>query len=141
MISYKDFYSEDSAMLPEQVIQFYTELLTENPEIVIELRGRCDYREKNKQVLSEKRARLVADKLIAKGIPAERLVATGIGARINPVADADLIPKTSEEKNLARQKNRCVGIRIINWDYVDPQAPKKAPVKGEADANSESIDD
>ena len=45
--------------------------------------------------------------------------------------------KTKEEKEALHQKNRRTVFRIVNWDYVDPNAPKtekpvyKPQVKGE----------
>jgi outer membrane protein OmpA-like peptidoglycan-associated protein len=140
MVAYKDPFGTDSAMSPAQVFEFYDEFLKSNPEIVIELRGRCDESEKNKQALSEKRAQLIADSLIARGIPIARLVANGIGAPpVIRVTEADLVPKTEEQKKFIHQQWRSVSLRIINWDYLDPNAPKKAPRIVDQEENDEDI--
>jgi hypothetical protein len=53
--------------------------------------------------------------------------------------------KTKEEKEALHAKNRRTVFRIVNWDYVDPNAPKsdkplyKPAVKGEE--NSDTIED
>lgn len=141
-ISYKAFYTEDSLLSPEQLIRFYYELLSENPEIVMEFRGRCDPKEKNRQQLSEKRAHFVTDQLIAMGIPVARLMARGVGAPpALHVTDADLLPETEVQKQLARQRNRCVSMRIVSWDYADPNAPVKKPAQKEKSDNDETIGD
>lgn len=142
MVDYKDFYGKDSAMLPEQQIQYYTELLSANPGIVVELKGKCDQAEKNREELSEKRARLIADKLIAKGIPLTRLVVIGAGFQPMPhVTEADIAPKTEDQKKLAHQKNRSVSFRIIHWDYEDTNSPIRIPDQRKNDEDSDIIED
>ena len=128
-VPYKDT-EPDLEMMPDEVLMFYYELLLNQPAIVVELRGTCDPSEKNKTTLSEKRATLVAQKLISKGIPAARLVIAGLGTSVHPVTDRDLnTPHTQREKEARYQKNRSVSIRIIHWDYTAPaiDTSEKAP--------------
>jgi OOP family OmpA-OmpF porin len=47
---------------------------------VVRVEGHCDRTEKNKAILSLKRARAVRRYLIGKGVPAERLKAIGLGS-------------------------------------------------------------
>jgi outer membrane protein OmpA-like peptidoglycan-associated protein len=116
---------------------------------VVELQSHTDSRgsDAKNQVLSEARAKSCVDYLInEKKIPAARLTFKGWGEKKLLVTDAVINKaKTKEEKTALHQKNRRTVFRIVNWDYVDPNAPKsdkpiyKPQVKGEE--NSESIED
>lgn len=85
------------------------QILKDNPTYKLEIDGHTDNtgkQEKN-QVLSENRAKSVADYLKTKGIAEEaRLVSTGFG-QDKPIAD--------NKKATGRAKNRRVEIRVKNY--------------------------
>ena len=129
-------------------LNFLYQTLMDNPTIVIELQAHTDSRgnDKANQKLSEDRAQSCVDYLMnEKKIPAARLMSKGWGEKKLLIKD-DVIAKakTKEEKEALHQKNRRTVFRIVNWDYVDPNAPKtdkpiyKPQVKGEE--NSEEIE-
>ncbi len=140
-----------STLRPESKdsLNFLYQTLIDNPSIVIELQAHTDSRgnDKANQKLSEERAKSCVDYLnIEKKIPMARLMSKGWGEKKLLVKD-DVInkAKTKEEKEALHAKNRRTVFRIVNWDYVDPNAPKsdkplyKPAVKGEE--NSDTIED
>jgi outer membrane protein OmpA-like peptidoglycan-associated protein len=112
---------------------FLYNILKDNPTIVVELNSHTDSRGKPdaNMTLSTARAQSCVDYLVKeKGIPAERLVAKGYGATQLLVSDAEIAKaKTKEEKEALHQKNRRTSFRILNFGYVDPNAPKTGPTK------------
>ena len=130
-------------------LNFLYQTLVDNPSIVIELQAHTDSRgnDKANQILSDARAKSCVDYLnIEKKIPLERLMSKGWGEKKLLVKDIVINKaKTKEEKEALHQKNRRTVFRIVNWDYVDPNAPKsdkpiyKLPVKGEE--NSDTIEE
>ena len=130
-------------------LNFLYQTLVDNPSIVIELQAHTDSRgnDKANQILSDARAKSCVDYLnIEKKIPLERLMSKGWGEKKLLVKDIVINKaKTKEEKEALHQKNRRTVFRIVNWDYVDPNAPKsdkpiyKLPVKGEE--NSDAIEE
>jgi peptidoglycan-associated lipoprotein len=140
-----------STLRPESKdsLNFLYQTLIDNPTIVIELQAHTDSRgnDKANQKLSEERAKSCVDYLnVEKKIPMARLMSKGWGEKKLLVKD-DVInkAKTKEEKEALHAKNRRTVFRIVNWDYVDPNAPKsdkplyKPAVKGEE--NSDTIED
>jgi peptidoglycan-associated lipoprotein len=129
-------------------LNFLYQTLIDNPTIVIELQSHTDSRGSNtaNQKLSEERAKSCVVYLSEeKKIPLARLTSKGWGEGKLLIKDAVINKaKTKEEKEALHQKNRRTVFRIINWDYVDPNAPKsdkpvfKPQVKGEE--NSEEIE-
>ena len=129
-------------------LNFLYQTLFDNPSIVIELQAHTDSRgnDKANQVLSEERAKSCVDYLnLEKKIPLARLQSKGWGEKKLLIKDAVINKaKTKEEKEALHQKNRRTVFRIVNWDYVDPNAPKsdkpiyKPQVKGEE--NSEEVE-
>jgi peptidoglycan-associated lipoprotein len=129
-------------------LNFLYQTLIDNPTIVIELQSHTDSRGSNtdNQKLSEERAKSCVVYLSEeKKIPLARLTSKGWGEGKLLIKDAVINKaKTKEEKEALHQKNRRTVFRIINWDYVDPNAPKsdkpifKPQVKGEE--NSEEVE-
>ncbi len=129
-------------------LNFLYQTLIDNPTIVIELQSHTDSRGSNtdNQILSEERAKSCVVYLSEeKKIPLARLTSKGWGEGKLLIKDAVINKaKTKEEKEALHQKNRRTVFRIINWDYVDPNAPKsdkpvfKPQVKGEE--NSEEVE-
>ena len=92
------FYEFDSATLTDSsvvALDVLVRLLTDNPNVVIELGAHCDYKGRNEynERLSQRRAESVVAHLIAKGIDAKRLVAKGYG---------ESMPKTVTKKMAER---------------------------------------
>lgn len=109
-------------------LNFLYQTLIDNPTIVIELQAHTDSRGNNAKnlILSEARAKSCVDYLAnEKKIPLARLTSKGWGEEKLLVKDAVINKaKTKEEKEALHQKNRRTVFRILNWDYVDPNAPK-----------------
>ncbi len=124
--------------------QLYQTLL-DNPSLVVELQSHTDSRGDNKknQILSEARAKSCVDYLInEKKVPTARLMFKGFGEERLLVKDPIINKEpTKEGKNALHQKNRRTVLRVVNWDYVDPNAPKsdkpiyKPQVSGEENSN------
>ncbi|MCB0704804.1 MAG: OmpA family protein [Saprospiraceae bacterium] len=92
-----------------QTLDYLAGILTQNPEIYIQIEGHTDNigLEKDLKKLSEDRAKAVRDFLIDKGIPRKRLDVYGFGAAYPINANG------SEEE---RSANRRVEFRIIKID-------------------------
>ncbi len=97
--------------------------LMENPEIIIELQAHTDCRGKDayNEALSQRRAQSCVDYLVTKGIPAERMIAKGMGETIPRAIglECDTIEKmsTKEEQEAAHQRNRRTQFRVLSYDY------------------------
>ncbi|MBA2613456.1 MAG: OmpA family protein [Bacteroidetes bacterium] len=114
-------------------LQFLYQTLADNPSIVVELNSHTDSRGKavSNMTLSTARAQSCVNYLVKeKGINPARLQAKGYGATQLLITD-DVIAKakTKQEKEALHALNRRTAFRILNWDFVDPNAPK-TPVKG-----------
>jgi len=115
-------------------LQFLYQTLADNASIVVELNSHTDSRgdaAKN-QDLSQRRAQSCVDYLVKeKGINAARLQAKGYGKTQLLITD-DVIAKakTKEEKEALHALNRRTAFRILNWDFVDPNAPKTGTTPG-----------
>lgn len=115
-------------------LQFLYQTLADNGSIVVELNSHTDSRgdaAKN-QTLSQARAQSCVDYLVKeKGINAARLQAKGYGKTQLLIGD-DVIAKakTKEEKEALHALNRRTAFRILNWDFVDPNAPKGGTTPG-----------
>ena len=109
-------------------LQFLYQTLADNGSIVVELNSHTDSRgdaAKN-QDLSQRRAQSCVDYLVKeKGINTARLQAKGYGKTQLLITD-DVIAKakTKEEKEALHALNRRTAFRILNWDFVDTNAPK-----------------
>jgi len=112
-------------------LNFLYQILADNPSIVCELDAHTDSDgdDKSNMELSQARAQSCVNYLVVeKKIPAARLVAKGFGETQLLVKD-DVIAKarTKEEKDALHALNRRTEFRILNWDFVDPNAPKVQP--------------
>ena len=130
---------------PESMVSLdkLVETLIDNPNVTIELMSHTDSRdtEEYNQTLSQKRAQVVVQYLIDKGIAAERLEAKGYGESTPKVVDALIAGQNSflktgtalseqyintlandEQKEIAHQINRRTEFKVLRTDYV---APKK----------------
>ncbi len=133
-------------LLPESKdsLQFLYQTLIDNPTTVVELNSHTDSRgdaAKNMD-LSQRRAQSCVDYLVKeKGINPARLQAKGYGKTQLLIGD-DVIAKakTKQEKEALHALNRRTAFRILNWDFVDPNAPK-TPVKGNTNGTKKGDDD
>lgn len=130
---------------PESMVSLdkLVETLIDNPNVTIELMSHTDSRdtEEYNQDLSQKRAQVVVQYLIEKGIETERLSAKGYGESTPKVVDAIIAAQnpflrpgatlteqfinslgTDEQKEIAHQINRRTEFRVLRTDY---EAPKK----------------
>ncbi|HOZ86216.1 MAG TPA: OmpA family protein [Bacteroidia bacterium] len=112
-------------------LNFLYQILADNPSIVCQLDAHTDSQgdDKSNMELSQARAQSCVNYLVnEKKIPSARLVAKGWGETQLLVKD-DVIAKarTKEEKDALHALNRRTAFRILNWDYVDPNAPKVQP--------------
>jgi peptidoglycan-associated lipoprotein len=130
---------------PESMVSLdkLVETLLDNPNVTIELMSHTDSRdtEEYNQELSQKRAQVVVQYLIDKGIAPERLLAKGYGESTPKVVDPDIAKidpflKTGttlseqfinslandEQREIAHQINRRTEFRVLRTDY---EAPKK----------------
>jgi peptidoglycan-associated lipoprotein len=129
-------------LLPESKdsLNYLYNILRDNPSIVVELSAHTDSRgdDKSNMELSQGRAQSCVDFLVKeKGINEKRLVAKGFG-ETRPVVTEEQIKKakTKEEQEALHAKNRRTEFRVLNFDFVDPNAPKsptKPTKKGDED--------
>ncbi len=130
---------------PESMVSLdkLVETLIDNPNVTIELMSHTDSRdtEQYNQDLSQRRAQVVVQYLIEKGIEAERLSAKGYGESTPKIVDASISAQNpflksgtplseqyintlgnEEQKEIAHQINRRTEFRVLRTDY---EAPKK----------------
>jgi hypothetical protein len=112
---------------PVNDVDVIYKVLADNPTIVIELSGHCSSNE-TKEGLSGKRASLVKQMLVAKGVDPIRIVDKGYGTAKLKVTDAQIKKaKTKEEKDALHQINRRVVYKTLNWDHPGQELPKDFP--------------
>ena len=130
---------------PESMVSLdkLVETLIDNPNVTIELMSHTDSRdtEEYNLILSQKRAQIVVQYLIDKGIEPERLTAKGYGESTPKVVDAIIAGQNSflktgitlseqyintlandEQKEIAHKINRRTEFKVMRTDY---EAPKK----------------
>ena len=130
---------------PESMVSLdkLVETLLDNDNVTIELMSHTDSRdtEEYNQTLSQKRAQVVVDYLISKGIDPERLLAKGYGESVPKVVDAPMAAQNpflkmgttlseqyinslanDEQREIAHQINRRTEFKVLRTDFV---APKK----------------
>ncbi len=91
-------------------------LMTENPNLEIELSGHTDTQGSAtyNQQLSENRAKAVVDYLVAKGISSKRFQFKGYGEERPIISDAQIAQlNTKEEKDAAHASNRRTEIKVL----------------------------
>ncbi len=129
---------------PESMVSLdkLVETLFDNPNVTIELMSHTDSRdtEEYNQDLSQKRAQVVVQYLIDKGIEPERLSAKGYGESSPKTVDASIIAQNpflkigsvlteqyinslsdDEQKEIAHQINRRTEFRVLRTDYESPK--------------------
>jgi peptidoglycan-associated lipoprotein len=128
---------------PESMVSLdkLVETLNDNPNVTIELMSHTDSRdtEEYNYELSQKRAQVVVQYLIDKGIDPERLTAKGYGESTPKVVDAEIAKQNpflkegtalteqyinslanDEEREIAHQINRRTEFRVLRTDYESP---------------------
>lgn len=129
---------------PESMVSLdkLVETLLDNPNVTIELMSHTDSRdtEEYNQDLSQKRAQMVVQYLIDKGIEPDRLLAKGYGESTPKIVDAIIAAQNSflksgtaltdqyinalasdEQKEIAHQINRRTEFRVVRTDYESPK--------------------
>lgn len=129
---------------PESMVSLdkLVETLIDNPNVIIELMSHTDSRdtEEYNMNLSQKRAQVVVQYLIEKGIAPDRLVAKGYGKTTPKVVDATIAAQnpwmkvgttlndqfinslaTDELKEIAHQINRRTEFKVLSTDYIAPK--------------------
>lgn len=106
------------SLRPESFVELdkFVKFLKDNPSLKIELGGHTDTRgdaQKNK-ILSQNRAKAVADYLISKGIPSGNITHKGYGETQPIIGDEEISKLASEkDKEAAHQQNRRTEYKII----------------------------
>ncbi len=119
-------------------------ILNNNPTIVIELRSHTDYRgtDAANDDLSQRRADSSVAYLVTKGIPADRMVARGMGERepyVIPenyrfygkgqfeagtkLTEKFILTLPPEKQEVANQINRRTDLKVLRDDYVPASGP------------------
>ncbi|MCX6321799.1 MAG: OmpA family protein [Bacteroidia bacterium] len=129
---------------PESMVSLdkLIETLLDNPNVTIELMSHTDSRdtEEYNQDLSQKRAQVVIQYLIDKGVEPERLSPKGYGESTPKIVDADINTQNpflktgtalseqyintlanDEQKEIAHQINRRTEFRVLKTDYESPK--------------------
>lgn len=129
---------------PESMVSLdkLVETLNDNDGVTIELMSHTDSRDTEgyNQDLSQKRAQVVVQYLIEKGIEPERLSAKGYGESTPKVVDKIITTQNpflkegtvlseqvintlpnDEQKEIAHQINRRTEFRVLRTDYVSPK--------------------
>jgi peptidoglycan-associated lipoprotein len=129
---------------PESMVSLdkLVETLNDNENVTIELMSHTDSRdtEEYNQELSQKRAQVVVQYLISKGIAADRLTAKGYGESQPKVVDAAIAAQNpflkegatlddqyinslanDEQKEIAHQINRRTEFKVLRTDYEAPK--------------------
>ena len=148
-----DLRPEAMAALDSVVI-----ILENNPTIVIELRSHTDYRDSDQRniVLSQHRADTCVSYLVSKGIPADRMVAKGMGETepfVIPegykgygagqleegkkLAETYIKTLAPEKQEVANQINRRTDFKVLRDDYVPAAAVGVDPNDIIAEKNEE----
>ena len=134
------FYAFNSATLTDSsvvALDALVRLLTDNPNVVIELGAHCDYKGRNdyNERLSQRRAESVVAHLISKGIDAKRLVAKGYGesspkvvtkkmAERHPfmhegdtLTEAYILGLPEEQQEICNAENRRTEFRVLRTTF------------------------
>ena len=134
------FYEFDSATLTDSsvvALDVLVRLLTDNPNVVIELGAHCDYkgRDEYNERLSQRRAESVVAHLIAKGIDAKRLVAKGYGESMpktvtkkmaerypfmhegDTLTEEHILTLSEEQQEICNAENRRTEFRVLRTTH------------------------
>lgn len=153
---------------PKDSLEFLVKVLSESPNITVELSAHTDYRSdaKYNQALSFRRAKTCVDYLISsRGVDPNRITPAGYGESRPAVTDRDItlpsgkvLPKGSVlaekwiDKNYPKAKNkddyeavmqinRRVVFSILRKDYVAPAGTSDAPKTAPEIKVTESMDE
>lgn len=102
---------------PDTSLICIKKMLVENPTIIIELLVHS-WNEKNMQSLSEKRAKVVINRLVKFGINPKR-IKTSIWLDRKPLIKPEIIKRTEsiEEKEKFECKNRRITYKVVSWEF------------------------
>lgn len=132
-----EFGKWDLTPASESGLSALVKVLTDNPNITIEISANTDFvgSAAGNKVLSERRAKSVVDYLISKGIASDRLTSVGNGKEKPVVVDASLARKhpflpentvldetfiltlAPNQQEIANQVNRRTEFRVVKTTY------------------------
>jgi peptidoglycan-associated lipoprotein len=133
-------------LLPESKdsLNYLYNILKDNPTIVVELSAHTDSQgdDKSNMQLSQARAQSCVDFLVKeKSINEKRLVPKGFGESKPVVTEAQIQKaKTKEERDALHAKNRRTEFRVLNFNFVDPNAPKTPTKPQKTDEDEEEVE-
>ncbi len=113
---YFDFDKSDLRDISVTELNNLVKIMKDHPTMVIELAGHTDTRgdATYNQQLSEQRAKVARDYLIAKGIDKSRIQTVGYGETRVEISDEEIARmKGWKAKNAAHQKNRRTIVKVI----------------------------
>ncbi len=134
-----DYNSAKLRLKSKEALDALVIVLMQNPNVVIKLRSHTDSRAGDdfNMELSQKRAQICVDYMVAKGVEPKRLVALGMGEtepfvmdvkdgklRIGAVLTADFIEnklRRKKDKEKAHQYNRRTDFKVILDSFYDAE--------------------
>ena len=126
-------------------LNYLFNILNDNPSITVELNAHTDSRGSDaaNMKLSQDRAQSCVDYLVKeKKVNPKRLNAKGYGETQPLVSDAVIAKaRTNEEKEALHQKNRRTSFKVLNFDFVDPNAVKQKPNRSPDEEDPEEADE
>ncbi len=162
------FFDLNKAKIKEEsmvALDSVVTILNNNPTIVIELRSHTDYRGSDaaNDDLSQRRADSSVAYLVKKGIPADRMVARGMGERepyeipenyrfygkgvFEPgtkLTEKFIVTLPPEKQEIANQINRRTDLKVLRDDYVPKgglDEPKGDDVKAILEDKRDGVND
>ena len=142
-------YDYNSAQLRKESKEALNALITvliENPNVVVQLRSHTDNRAGDdfNMELSQRRAQICVDYMVAKGIEPVRLIAIGMGEnepfvmdvkdgklKLGTLLDNNFIEKLKrkKDKEKAHQYNRRTDFKVVLDSFYDSESDKVLPNK------------
>lgn len=105
---------------PDSVLRCLTEILQENPKFVMEISAHADADENEPEKIASFRGEMIKNMLICLGINPFRLVVKSYGCQRRLISESELKRlKSTEEKNIAKQRNRRVVFNVLRKDFVE----------------------
>ena len=141
-----DYNSADLRMKSKEALDALIIVLIENPNVVIQLRSHTDNRAGDdfNMELSQRRAQICVDYMVAKNIEPKRLVAIGMGenepyvmdvkdGRLKPgmILNEEFIQQLKRKKDVekAHQYNRRTDFKVVLDSFYDAETDRILPRK------------
>ncbi len=99
----------------DEAVTAIVEVMADNPTIILMVRGYCNVLERDSERLALDRATWVREKLVKRGVPAERLQVEGRGAD-NRYLEKEIASMTDpREREIALAHDRYVGYLVVGF--------------------------